>query len=63
MGWVDVAIPGAIGLLLAVNPRWFLKRSGESEKEARRVRMLRGIGFVLLAVAGLYLLAKLMMKA
>jgi hypothetical protein len=62
MGWVDVAIPGVIGLLLAVNPRWFFKPSGEPEKNARRVRMLRGIGFALLVVAGLYWLAKFMMK-
>jgi len=63
MGWIDVAIPGVIGLLLVINPRWFFKPSGESEKDARRVRMLRTVGVTALVAAGLYLVVKLMMKS
>jgi hypothetical protein len=62
MGWVDVAIPGVIGLLLAVNPRWFFKPSGDPDKDATRIRTLRGIGFVVLVVAGIYLLVKFMAR-
>jgi hypothetical protein len=62
MGWIDVAIPGVIGVLLAVNPQWFFKPSGEPEKDRRRTQMFRTIGFVLLAVAGIYSLVKFMMR-
>ena len=62
MGWVDVAIPGVIGVLLVVGPQWFFKPSGEPERDARRARALRTIGFVLLAVAGIYSLVKAMSR-
>jgi hypothetical protein len=62
MGWVDVAIPGVIGVLLVVSPQWFFKPSGEPEKDMRRTRTLRTIGFVLLAVAGIYWLVKFMTR-
>jgi len=60
MGWIDVAIPGVIGLLLAMNPQSFFKPSGDVEKDASRTSKLRGIGFLLLVVAGIYLLVKFM---
>ena len=34
MGWVDVAIPGVIGLLLVVVPGLFSKPSGQAGKDA-----------------------------
>ena len=61
-GWVDVAIPavgGLLLLLLAVNPQWLFKPSGEPEKDARRTRTLRRTGFVLLVVACIYMFIKL----
>jgi hypothetical protein len=59
MGWIDVAIPGVIGLLLAVRPGSFIKPSGDADRDAARARKFRIGGLVLLAVAGLYLLIKL----
>ncbi len=57
MGWIDVAIPGLIGLLLAIRPGSFIKASGDAD--AARARKFRLGGLVLLAVAALYLLIKL----
>jgi hypothetical protein len=58
MGWVDVAIPGVIGLLLAINPRWFTKPKVDAEATAASVRKLRRCGLLLLGVAALYMVLK-----
>jgi hypothetical protein len=59
MGWIDVAIPGLIGLLLAVRPGSLIKPSGDPDKDAARARKFRIGGLLLLAVAALYLLIKM----
>src|SRR5262245_9249923 len=58
MGWIDVAIPGVIGLLLLVAPGVFVKGSGNDEKDAAAVNKLRLCGLGLLVVAALYLFIK-----
>ena len=59
MGRIDVAIPGVVGLWLAVFPRSFYRPKGEPEKDAAMFLKLRGMGGILLAVAAGYLLIKL----
>ena len=59
MGWIDVAIPGGIGLLLLAAPGLFTKPSGDTEKDASKAIKFRGIGVLLLIVASVYLLIKL----
>jgi hypothetical protein len=61
MGWIDVAIPGLIGLTLVASPGLFMKPTGDKEKDANTTSKLRIIGAVLLAVAAGYLLIKLAM--
>jgi hypothetical protein len=53
-GWIDVAIPGVGGLLLALGPRLFIKPSGNAEADASKARKIRVAGLLLLAVAGIY---------
>jgi uncharacterized protein YjeT (DUF2065 family) len=57
MSYIDVLIPGVIGVLLVASPRLFTKAQGESFESARK--KLRTIGFVLIGVAVLYLFIKL----
>ncbi|MDB6077449.1 MAG: hypothetical protein JWO82_1196 [Akkermansiaceae bacterium] len=57
MSFMDVLIPGVIGVLLVVAPRVFTKAQGEAYEAARK--KLRGIGFLLMGVAAVYLVAKL----
>jgi uncharacterized protein YjeT (DUF2065 family) len=58
MSYVDVLIPGIIGLLLVTSPRLFTKAQGETfEKTKRR---LKTIGFLLMGVALLYLILRLL---
>lgn len=59
MGWFDVAIPAAIGLLLIGAPGLFSKRTSDANKDASTKTRLRGIGALLLVVAGVYLVIKL----
>ena len=56
MSLIDVAIPLVIGLLLVTRPHLFTKRSRTGEDAARKLRMLRIIGYVLLSIAGMYAL-------
>ncbi len=58
MGWIDVAIPGGIGLMLVLKPEAFTKAEGEEGVAARS--KLRKIGFGLLGVAALYIVAKVL---
>jgi len=53
MNYIDVLIPGVIGILLVAAPRLFTKAKGEAFEKAQA--KLRRIGFVLIGVAGLYL--------
>jgi hypothetical protein len=59
MGWIDVAIPGGIGILLLVAPGLFVKPSGDAEKDARKAATQRGIGILLLGVAVMYMFVKM----
>jgi uncharacterized protein YjeT (DUF2065 family) len=57
MSYIDVLIPGIIGLLLVTSPRLFTKAQGETFEKTRR--KLRTIGLVLIGVALLYLVLRL----
>lgn len=61
MSYIDVLIPGIIGLLLVTSPRLFTKAQGEVFERTKR--KLRTIGFVLLGVALLYLIVRLVEKS
>jgi uncharacterized protein YjeT (DUF2065 family) len=58
MSYIDVLIPGIIGLLLVTAPRMFTKAQGETFEKTKG--KLRTIGFVLLGVALLYLILRLL---
>lgn len=58
MGWIDVAIPGVIGLVLLVAPGLFSKPSGDEEKDAATAKKFRYMGIGLLFVAAIYLFIK-----
>jgi uncharacterized protein YjeT (DUF2065 family) len=60
MSFLDVLIPGIIGLLLLTSPRLFTKAEGEKFEKAKGT--LRKIGFGLIGVAILYLIVKLFQK-
>lgn len=53
MSFIDVAIPAIIGLALLIWPQVFNRDPG-------KLRLMRGIGAVLLVVAAIYLAVKLM---
>jgi uncharacterized protein YjeT (DUF2065 family) len=57
MSYIDVLIPGIIGLLLVTAPRLFTKSQGETFEKAKK--KLRTIGLVLIGVAVLYLMLRL----
>jgi hypothetical protein len=57
MHWIDVAIPALGGICLVTIPHVFIKPSGNIEADASKLRLFRRIGFVLLGVSALYLLA------
>ena len=52
--WVDVGIPGVIGLLLLLFPQWAMKKTGSEANDAAREAMARKGGAVLLVVAVIY---------
>ena len=58
MSYLDVLIPGIIGLLLVTSPRLFTKAQGELFEKAKR--RLKTIGFLLIGVALLYLILRLL---
>jgi uncharacterized protein YjeT (DUF2065 family) len=60
MSYIDVLIPGIIGVLLLSSPRLFTKAEGEKFEQAKA--KLRTIGFVLIGVAILYLVVKVLGK-
>ena len=59
VGWIDVAIPGSIGVLLIVAPSLFTKSTGDAEKDASKSTKLRAVGVLLLIAAAIYLFVKL----
>jgi uncharacterized protein YjeT (DUF2065 family) len=58
MSYIDVLIPGIIGLLLVTSPHLFTKAQGETFENTKS--KLRTIGLVLLGVALLYLILRLL---
>ncbi len=58
MSWIDIAIPGLVGLVLIIWPQsmFFGARVSPNEK---RIRLLKQCGVGLLLVAALFLLIKL----
>lgn len=59
MGWIDVAIPGVIGVLLVAFPTLFTKSTGDADKDKSKVLKLRGGGILLLIAAVIYLFVKM----
>ena len=60
MSYIDVLIPGIIGVLLVTSPRLFTRAEGENYEQARA--KLRTIGLILIGVAILYLIVKVLGK-
>jgi hypothetical protein len=58
MSYIDVLIPGIIGLLLVTSPRLFTKAQGETFEKIKR--RLKTIGFLLIGVALLYFILRLL---
>jgi len=58
MSYFDVAIPAIIGLVALVWPRVMFAGSGAAA-DAKKIRLIRGGGAVLLAAAAIYLVVKL----
>ena len=58
MSFIDVAIPAIIGLIALIRPQIMFsgRRATPSEK---KIRLIRGIGVILLAAALIYLGIKL----
>lgn len=58
MSFIDVAIPGIIGLVLVIWPQSVFIGSSASP-DAKKLRVLRSVGVVLLVIAAGYLAIKL----
>jgi hypothetical protein len=58
MSFVDVAIPGVIGLVLVIRPQLAFVGS-RVPPDPKRIRLLRRIGVLLLVVALIYLFIRL----
>jgi len=58
MSYIDVLIPGIIGLLLVTSPRLFTKSQGETFEKTKR--KLKIIGFLLIDVTLVYLIFRLL---
>lgn len=58
MSFVDVAIPAIIGLVVLVRPQIMFYGSRASSNE-KKIRLMRGVGMILLAAALIYLGIKL----
>lgn len=54
MDRIDILIPAAIGLLLALRPQAFMKPGNAAAQDATKLRRLRLIGVALIGVALLY---------
>jgi hypothetical protein len=62
MSYVDVLIPGAIGLLMVASPSLFTKPTGDPMVDGPRQKRFRLLGCGLLGVAALYLVLKLALR-
>ncbi len=58
MSFIDVAIPGIIGLVLLIWPQAMFAGARVSP-DAKKIRLLRGAGGLLIGVAALYLVIRL----
>lgn len=58
MSFMDVAIPGIIGMVLLIWPQAMFAGS-KATPDAGKLRTLRTVGVVLLAAAAIYLAVKL----
>jgi hypothetical protein len=60
VSYIDVAIPGIIGLVLLLSPQFFL--TNRINPDLKKIRLFRNGGTVLLIVAALYLVIKIFNK-
>lgn len=58
MSFIDVAIPGIIGLVLLIWPQTMLAGARVSP-DAKKIRLLRSAGAILILVAAVYLVMRL----
>lgn len=58
MAFIDILIPLVIGILLITSPQLFVKAS--SKQFHKTSKILKTVGYVLIAVAALYALIKLL---
>jgi hypothetical protein len=58
MSFIDVAIPGIIGLVLLIWPQSMFV-GVQVSPDAKKIRLLRGAGALLLLVAAVYLAIRL----
>lgn len=58
MSFIDVAIPGLMGLVLLIWPQSMFVGARVSP-DAKKIRLLRGAGVLLLFVSGIYLVIRL----
>ena len=54
MSWIDAAIPGFFGLLLVLRPQ-FVFLGSRVKPDDGKLKLIRRLGMVLLAIAGLLL--------
>ena len=58
MSFIDAAIPGIVGLVLLIWPQSMFV-GAQVSPDAKKVRLLRGAGALLLFVAAVYLVVRL----
>ena len=58
MSFVDVAIPTIIGLVALVRPQ-IMVSGNRATPDEKKIRIIRGVGLILLAAALIYLCIKL----
>ena len=58
MSWIDIAIPGIVGLILMIRPQSMFIGARVSPDETK-IRRLRKFGVALLLIAAVFLLIKL----
>jgi len=58
MSWIDIAIPGVVGLILIFRPESMFI-GAKVEPDAKRIRLLKKCGVGLVAIAGIFLIVTL----
>jgi len=58
MSWIDIAIPGVVGFILMIWPASMFI-GAKVEPDEKRIRLLKKCGIALLAIAGVFLIVKL----